>query len=402
MSSTHDTLMRGFPPDAANQVTLANWREPPYNQWSFRHVRELVPSAHIANLPPSAARLPARPRMMEAVEVVDGDRRLTVADAMAELVVHGLMVLHDGRIVFEHYRGGMTAETPHILFSVSKSVTAMVAGIVSGRGQLLPDAPITHYVPEMAGTGYEGATVRHLLDMTVGVGFEEDYTATDGDIIRSREAMAWNPRRYTPHSYHLRQFLMDMDRMETDHGSAFRYISPNTDLLGWVLERATGTRFPDLLAEALWQPMGAWRPAHITVDSIGTPRTAGGICCTLHDLALFGQLLLDGGRRDGRQVVPANWVTDTRTGGDPALWAKTVAPEDYPGWSMRYRNKVYVMGDGDAPYFGAGIFGQYVFVDPARGVVVAQFAAQPEATEPGRELTALRTFHALAAAAAGG
>lgn len=161
-------LMRGFPPPAEMQVTLANWREPPYNRWAFRHVRQLVPSAAVSRGEGPA--LPPAPRDLSSVAFVDkGGSEVSVDQMLAATYTDGFVVLQDGHLVAEAYDNGLTPDRPHILMSVTKSVAASLTGILADRGLLDPDALIVDLLPEVAGSAYGDATIRHLLDMTVGI-----------------------------------------------------------------------------------------------------------------------------------------------------------------------------------------------------------------------------------------
>jgi len=394
---SNDRLMQGFPPAAEDRVTLKNWRMEPYSRWSFQHIREIIPTAPIPNDPAHVRPVAERPRDLAAVVYGDGERQNTVRQMLDQTDNDAFVVLHNGDIVFEEYGNGMDASAKHILFSVSKSVTAMVAGIVVEHGKLNPDAPITDYIPEMSATAYAGATVRHLLDMTAGITFDEDYTATEGLIVRYREASGWNLRSVTDVDFHMRDFLMQMTDVEKPHGGQFRYISPNTDLLGWVLERATGIRFADLMSQLLWRPMGAASEACIAVDGIGAPRTAGGICATARDLAMFGQLILENGQFGGSQIIPATWIADTRTNGSVDEWNCGDYADDYTDWPMRYRNKWYVTGEGESALFAAGIHGQFLYIEPANNMVCAKFSCQSDAVDSEKEMSFFRACAAIGA-----
>jgi CubicO group peptidase (beta-lactamase class C family) len=366
------TLMLGFPPPAEAQVTLANWRKPPWLRWSFQHVRELVPSADIPNVPGAVRPLREAPVDFSGVTVPDGDAVLSFAAFLHRTDTDALVVLHRGRLVFEHYANGMTAQTQHILMSVSKSVLGLVAGIVAGQGRLNPRAEVTAYVPEVAGTAYAGAQVRDLLDMRAGIAFDEDYLATEGAIIEYRKATNWEPPAAGQAPSDLRGFYATLTDPDQAHGRPWHYVSPNSDLLAWVLERATGRRYADLAAELLWQPMGAELPAYITVDRLGAPRAAGGFCCIARDLARLGLMFAEG----GRGVVPEAWLDDIVTGGDKAAWDASDGPDKFPGLPMRYRSQWYVLDRPDPIAFAIGVHGQHLFVDPANGVVIAKFASQ--------------------------
>jgi CubicO group peptidase (beta-lactamase class C family) len=271
----------------------------------------------------------------------------------------------------------MTAATPHILMSVSKSLLGLLAGILVARGLLDVDAPATRYIPELQGSAFEGTTVRHLLDMRSGLDFDEDYLATSGAIVEYRKATNWNPLGPDDRPSDLRSFLPTLRDRSAPHGGRFNYVSPCTDLMGWIVERAAGRRYADLMSEFLWKPMGAAHPAYITVDRLGAPRCAGGMCVTAADLARVGQLLVQGGRRGDRQIVPEAWIDDIERAGDPCAWQAGSFAEFYPGREMHYRSKWYIERGASPLTFGMGIHGQNLFVDRARELVVAKLSSQP-------------------------
>ncbi len=269
---------------------LSNWRTAPHNRWSFTHVDELISTATIAH--GQATPLPQGEALdLDKVRLATG----TVASLLEETSTDGFLVLHKGRIVAETYPN-MTPETRHILFSVSKSVTGTLAGILVEEGKLDPDAPVVNYLPEVKNSAYRDATVRHVLDMTVDLDFVEDYLDTKSDFARYRVSTGWNPPNPDLGHEGLHAFLATVKPAQSRHGETFYYASPNSDLLGWLLERASGMTFAKLLSEKIWQPMGAEADAFITIDAKGGARTAGGINATLRDLARFGELMRNGGR----------------------------------------------------------------------------------------------------------
>ena len=370
-------LMHGFPPLPEGRVTLANWRTSPFNRWAFHHVREIVPSADIANDPATALEFSSAPVHTSALRIDrDRGRALSLEGFLEETNTDALVIVHRGRVVFERYAGGMTAESPHILMSVSKSLLGLLAGILAARGALDPDRPVTDVVPEVSGTAYEGATVRHLLDMRAGIDFDEDYLVTSGPIVAYRKATGWNPLEPGDPVSDLRAFYRELTKSAGAHGGAFHYVSPNTDLLGWVIERATGARYADLMSELLWIPMGAARSAYITVDRMGAPRCAGGVCATVRDLARVGQLIIEGGARGSRQIVPESWIDDITRRGDPQAWAAGDFASYFPGLPVRYRSQWYVLDGEPRMLFGLGVHGQHLFVDRVRGIVIAKVSSQ--------------------------
>ncbi len=365
-------IMHGFPPAPADQVTLANWRAAPHNRWALHHVREIVPSAEIAHDPDDVWKLE-----LGAADLSG----LGLAEALSASATDALVVLHRGLVVFEHYANGMGWNTPHILMSVSKSVLGVVAAILAGQGRFDTVAPVTSLVPEVAGSAYDGATLGHLLDMRAGVLFDENYEATSGAIIEYRKAQGWNPLGPGEAPSDLRSFFPVLREGDGPHGGRFHYVSPNTDLLGWALERASGTRYADLVSRLLWAPMGAQRDAYITVDRLGAPRCAGGFCATARDLARLGQLIAQGGARGGRQIIPAAWIEDISRNGDAAAWDRGDFVHLFPGVAMHYRDKWYVTREEHPMLFGLGVNGQNLFIDRAREVVIAKFSSQESALD---------------------
>ena len=384
-------LMQGFPPASEGRVTLANWRRAPFNRWAFQHVRELVPSADIPNDPGAVRALPPAPVDLSGVRVEDGGEALSFDALLAGTATDALVVLHRGRLVYEHYANGMTAQTPHILMSVSKSVLGLLVGILAGRGELDPEALVTAYVPEVAGTAYAGARLRDLLDMRAGVLFDEDYLATEGPIIEYRKATLWEPLAPGQAPSDLRAFYATLTGRDGEHGRPFHYISVNTDLVGWAIERATGRRYADLVSELLWRPMGAERSAYITVDRLGAPRCAGGFCATARDLARLGLVFAEG----GGEVVPEGWLDDIVTGGDREAWAQSPAVANYPGLPMRYRSQWYVLERAAPVAFAIGVFGQSLYVDRGNGVVMAKFSSQALPVDQELKVLTIRAAEAV-------
>ena len=384
-------IMQNFPPAPEAQVTLANWRTGPYNGWAFHHVREIVPSADIAHDPHGVVPFQTAPLDVTSARVVSKGKPLDYNGFMDTTNTDGLVVLAGGKLVFEDYRNGMTPRSPHILMSVSKSLLGLLAGSLVERGDIDLDAAVETYVPEMNQTGYAGATIRHLLDMRAGVTFVEDYLATEGPIVEYRKATNWNPLDPGETPNDLRSFFLTLTERDGPHGGPFHYISTSTDLLAWVFERATGQRYADLMSTHFWSRIGAEEPAYVTVDRLGAPRAAGGMCVTTRDLARVGQLMLDG----GRGIVPASWIEDIAGNGDPKAWDEGDFAKDFEGIPMHYRSKWYVIR-GERPLLMClGIHGQNLFIDRQAGLVVAKHASSPMPLDTSGERLTMQLVDAI-------
>ena len=375
-----------------SKVTLANWRTAPFSTHSFHRVDEIIPVARI-DTSERTRDLSADPQSLDALVFEDHhgqERQLTeVLDATA---TRGLVVLRGGRIVAERYLHGYDGKSPHILFSVSKSLTGALTGILADQGRIDPDSPVTRYIPEVSDSAYGDCTVRHVLDMTVSASFSEAYLDQSGDFARYRRAMLWNPIEPGETAGSLHDFLTSLRPASEPHGAVFRYLSPNSDLLGWLVERASGRDFAGLFSDLIWKPMGAEAGAYVTVDAIGSPRTAGGVCARPRDLARFGEMM----RPAGNGIVPRWWVQDIRTGGDREPWKKGEFYSLFPAGG--YRSQWYQAGSPAGVFGAIGIHGQWLWIDPDSEVVIAKVSAQAAPEDAEIDLTLIRAFEAIAAA----
>lgn len=378
----------------AGSIGLGNWREWPHNQWSFHHVRELIPTANIHHDAAAIARLGSRDfdlsgQIFNGKDGQASDLNTILDDSWTD----ALCIMHQGSIVLEWYAPHYDGVEPHILFSVSKSVTGALAGVLVAEGMLDVSAPVSTYIADADGSAFEDCSVRHLLDMQVGLDFTEIYTGQNAQFNRYRIATGWNPPAPGEMAGDLRSFLTSTTHSETPHGQFFRYMSPISDMLGLVLESAAGERLSDLLSYSIWRPMGAESDAYITVDAKGAPRAAGGICVRPRDLARFGQVMCNDGQFNGNQVIPADWVRDTMTQGSYAAWQKGSPTNFLPGG--RYRNQWYQTGNANGAICAIGIHGQWIYADPANEVVIVKQSSQPEPVDEALDTMLLQLYGSI-------
>jgi hypothetical protein len=387
--------MFGFPPAEDSLVTLANWQDPPHQRWAFQHVREIVPSQPIrrGSGPASALTTALTPVGHVSLTRLDGSAA-TVDEVLEETFTDAWLVLHNGTVLEEVYVGEMTATTPHLLMSVSKSIVGCVAAVLVENGALDPEALVSDYVPEISSSGYAGATVRNLLDMRTGVAFRETYTAPEAEVRVMERSMGWRP--LLPGDPVGAYAYLATLGTAGPHGDSFTYRSADTDMLGWVCERASGVRMADLVSSHVWAPIGAEADAEIACDMVGSAIHDGGISAVARDLARFGQMLLDGGRAQGRQVVPESWVDDAFNA-DADVRDAFARSENHlflpGGW---YRSQFWFLPGlrGDL-LVCLGIHGQMVCVDRASGTVCVKLSSWPDAQNAGYLIDTLRAFGAL-------
>ena len=347
---------------------LDNWRSTPYSKWAFHHVREIVPTADIENKSGLVNNLSLDIQRFED---------LNLELAMEETETDAIVIAQNNSIL---YNNGMSEKSPHILFSVSKSILGLIVGALIGNKTLNESDLIIKFVPELKMTAYSDATVRDLLDMRVGVKFDEDYTATTGPIINYRYAANWNPVPVGVEAGDLKSFMGSLTERDGIHNDRFHYVSPNTDLLAWVCERASGIRYSDLISELLWTPLGAESSGYITVDRLGGMRAAGGVCFTTRDLARVGLMIGNYGYVNNKQIIPDFWIDDVIKNGSDSAWEKRIGMDEFGNMPMHYRSFWYVQKNGDPLIHGLGIHGQYLFIDPKLNLSVAWFSSDNDAT----------------------
>ena len=357
--------------DLSFGAKLDNWRSTPYSKWAFHHVREIVPTADVENKSGLVNDLNLDIQMFED---------LNLEQVMEETETDAIVIAQNNSILFEKYNNGMNEKSPHILFSVSKSILGLVVGALIENKTLNESDLVIKFLPELEMTAYSDATVRDLLDMRVGVKFDEDYTATTGPIINYRYAANWNPVPVGVEAGDLKSFMGSLTERDGIHNDRFHYVSPNTDLLAWVCERASGIRYSDLISELLWTPLGAESSGYITVDRLGGMRAAGGVCFTARDLARVGLMIANYGYANNKQIIPDSWIDDIIKNGSDSAWEKRIGMDEFGNIPMHYRSFWYVQKNGDPLIHGLGIHGQYLFIDPKLNLSVAWFSSDNDAT----------------------
>ena len=374
-------VMRGFPPPRNHRVRAEQvYSDPRLTHWYMQHARQVSPTADVSLRHRPAVEIPQEPLDLDAVRVGKADGSAwTLREMLDGTCVDGILVVRAGRIVYERYLRGMTPETPHLCQSVTKAVTSCVVANLVEAGSLAVDDAVVALVPELAQSAYGDATVRHLLDMTVGIRYEDELDRPQYDGARLCRLQGVQPALADDEPGSAYDFATTT-RKEGEHGALFHYVSLNTIVLGWVMERATGLCVPELVSQHLWSKLGAEHDAYVLLDGAGSAQLDGGLACSLRDLARFGRMLVQGGRLDGIQVVPERWLDDVRRNGDKAAFAAAGTWEDggdYSGCS--YRSCFWVRELADHTVFSAvGWLGQRVYVNQEAGIVIAMFSSSPQ------------------------
>ena len=280
--------------------------------------------------------------------------------------VTALVILKDGKLVFEDYYRG-TAPTDHrIGWSVSKSWLSALFGIIVDEG-LIADIndPVVDYAPTLRGSAYQDATIKDVLQMSSGVTFDEDYLDFNSDINKMGRVLALGGS--------MDGFAAGLTETDAPAGEAWQYVSIDTHVLSMVLRGATGRSLSDLMTEKLIAPLGLEADPYYLTDGYGVAFALGGLNVLTRDNARFGQMIAQNGMWQGQQIVPADWIAESTVGSANTAPGRT-------GYGYQWWIPV---GSDRGQFMARGIYGQYIFIDQARGVVIATNAADRKFRDPG-------------------
>ena len=342
---------------------LNNLMHPDTRVENFRHMDRIFPSVpmHPSDHPVSFPRAPGR---LPATFEHDG-RTVSVQEFLQRSDTTGLMVLKDGVIRAEEYFQGASETSRFTSWSIAKTVVATLVAIAHGEGHIRSlDDPAKTYVPALDGKAWGEVTVRNLLRMATGIQFEELYDKPFSDIklLFYRVFLIGTP---------VHDVISDLPA-EGPQGERFHYISPTTQILAWVLAGAVGEPVSQYAHRALWQPLGMQDDGFWNLDNGGTELA---FCClniSVRDYAKLGQLYLQQGQWQGRQLLPAGWVHEATRRPEPWLAAGNGYPE------RGYGYHIWVPKDPDQEYFANGVWGQHVWISEKHNVVIVKTSVDPD------------------------
>jgi CubicO group peptidase (beta-lactamase class C family) len=274
----------------------------------------------------------------------------------------GVVILQNGKVRAEEYRLGFDAEQKWTSFSVAKSFTSTLVGAAIKDGYIKSiDEPLTNYVPELKGSGYDGVTVKQILTMQSGVQWSEDYTDPNSDVAQFQTTPSIDGLDPTV------VYMRDL-KSEAEPGSRWQYNTGETNLIGVLVARATGKYLSDYLSEKIWQPYGMSDDAIWMLNEGGREISGCCISARVRDYAMLGMLALEGGVINGESIVPEDWFSAAGT---------KQADIGVPGFGYGYQ--WWTTDDGS--YEAKGIFGQGIFIDESLGLVIASNGSWQHASD---------------------
>ncbi|WP_082457137.1 serine hydrolase domain-containing protein [Sphingomonas sp. Leaf23] len=359
-------LASGAKSDVPVAVQIARWHmlDGNINTLTFRSMDTLFTTRTVAHSGP-VWQLPRADHALDFTYQVKG-QTVRADDFLDRTYTNALLVMKDGRIVAEIYRNNSNERTRFMGWSMTKSVTSTLVGALLADKLIASlDDPITRYLPELRGGGYDGTTIRQILQMRSGVDYEERYDFANPGIAATNHinALVKNVARFADAARTIKR--------AHPPGKVFAYKTIDTAVLGWLVERVSGGSVAAYTARKLWEPLGTEADGFYIMDGApGTGRefSGAGFNATLRDWARFGQMMLDGGVANGHRIVSPEWV---------AMASAPAATEDASGG---YGMQWWTMPNTPA-YSAIGLQGQYVFVDPATRTVVVKLSYFPPADD---------------------
>jgi CubicO group peptidase (beta-lactamase class C family) len=351
-------------------VDAYSYMTPPHNAYYFHHIDELGfridqvrRSGPVHPLAMAAAPMPA-------VHVRANGADIELDEYFARNHVTGFLVIRRDTVLLERYFHGADRRSRFVSQSIAKSILSILVGTAVEQGLIRSvDDPVTAYLPDLAGTGYHEVSIKNVLQMATGVGYSEDYRdSTSGAAAIGAALVTGRPS--------FADFVRSMKPTDVPPGTAFEYQSVNTQLLGLLLEKVTGMSLSRWAERTLWSRLGAESDAYF-YQARGQPDTCAFACfnATLRDYARVGLLMLGKGALGGRRVVSEEWVRQSIT---PDADFLRPVPAGAPGGPRTgYGYQWWIPPGADGAFMAVGIFGQAIYVNPARGIVVVQTAAWP-------------------------
>jgi len=350
---------------------------------TFRNIDRLFPTRVVAH-GAHPKQLPASPTPLRGVHFRDGDTTYDLERYLELNRVAGILVLENGRIALERYRYGNTEKTRWMSMSVAKSITSTLVGAASAQHRIASlNDPVTKYVTALSGSAYDGVSVRDILMMSSGVRWNETYTDSSSDRRHLLEAqIAQKPGAAMR--------LMASLKRAAQPGFVNNYSTGETQVAGEIVESAVGRSLADYLSDRIWGRYAMASDARWWLDSPGGHEIGGsGFSATLRDYGRFGQFILDGGVAGGERILPQGWIAEAST--PKTLRGGRALAYGYFWWPGTSPEQTR-----DGAFEAVGIFGQHVYINPAKQLVIVVWGAQTKPTG-GAVIDDWKFFDAVAA-----
>tara|TARA_S200000501_G_scaffold141143_1_gene133387 strand:+ start:2229 stop:3425 length:1197 start_codon:yes stop_codon:yes gene_type:complete len=355
------------------EINLNNWRTHPYNRVAFSNIEKILPIS-IIKKGNNSVRFKNKFEDLKTLTFLNKYKEhQSLKEYLKKNLTDTFLVIKKGNKVFEWLSENQNSNKPHILFSISKSLTGLIAGVLIEKRLIDESKNITFYIPEIKNSAYDNASIRNLLDMTVSSNFQEEYLDKSGLFNLYRQATGFNPRD-TDTKIGLKGFLKLMPKSQYTHGNNYQYCSPNTDLFGWIVEKVTNKKFSDFFSEEIFQKCNPNFNAFVTLDDEGSPRTAGGICMNINDLAKIAELVRCKGALENKQIINENTIAKLIDYEAEYPWPNVERGRLFPKGG--YRSNWYQTGHANKEICAIGIHGQWIWIDQIKEISIVMFSSR--------------------------
>jgi len=292
------------------------------------------------------------------------DEEMGMQSWIDESSTTALVVLQGNDITFEHYYQGTGEFDQRISWSMAKSFLSAIFGVAVEEGFITDlNVAVTDYVPSLIGSGYEGVSIKNVLQMSSGIYFNEDYGDFYSDINRFGRIMALGGS--------FDDFAASFSNYR-EPGTYMHYVSIDTHVIGMVLRAATGESIVNYFNNKLWSKLHTERDAIYITDSTGEPMVLGGLNLISRDYIRMGKLYRDRGRLNGEQIIPAHWIEDSITPDAPHLMpGKRASANTNFGYGYQW----WIPENADEEFLAIGIYGQYIYINRKADVVIVKNSA---------------------------
>lgn len=380
-------------------MSSQNWNQAPHNRYSFQRMQSFFTTARLNRQQAIPFSFDQDIKNLDGIAFKRHDGETgTIAEMLENSFTDSFMVVKGGAIISELYLNGMNSESHHLVNSVTKSYIGMLCGIAVEEGLLKPQAPITQYLPELDNDAWQGATVRHLLDMTAGACYQEDYEDRSTDFWQESAVVGWRPDLLNHESCdNLLDYAASLKGMDQKNGEKFHYRTVTTNVLGLILEKVMEAPLEDSISKHLWSKLRSRSDGNVVCDKAGHLYVGAGLSATTRDLACFGMMMANNGRLSGEQIVPEAWLKDTLAGESCSSQCYLDSEYSVFGFS-HYRNQVWVKDKDKGAMLALGIHGQIIYMDQSKDIVIVKLSSQEEQVNMGMFVDAFSAMDAIAAA----
>ncbi|RQR71612.1 class C beta-lactamase-related serine hydrolase [Burkholderia sp. Bp9012] len=388
-------FMVGFPPPPEARFGPGSMSNPLHMRWAFQNMSQLYNSVPVSR--GEGPILPiewGQPLDVESLQVPDVTGTASMQDVYRRYGTDALLVLHQGKLVFERYLGDMRAPTQHALFSCTKSFVGLLTEMLIQEERIDRDARAHQYVPELAASALGSATVQQLQDMRASAKFF-GHARVKGEIQADYiQAVMGGISGISSAASSLQGAYQVLRSAEADlpHGGPVRYDNSSTDTLGWILRRVSGQSNAQMLSERIWVKLGAEQDAAMLLDCSKAEWAAAGLTMCARDVARFAEMIRHDGRYNGQQIVAPGVIAEIKKSGDRDAFAKGgfCVPAD-----GSYHNQWWFYHDRHQSYGARGQFGQRIWIAPQAETTIVQFATDPQLGDEEGTLL-LSAYHVIA------